>query len=145
MTKDQVLEIYRVYVSTITAQEQRRYRIIAVYSTLVAGAWAILMTGNQVNETWMLFGFIAMNPIILAIYIISLIWASTVLAFRELAKAKFAVINRIEASFPVKPFRWEWEHVKSSKFSKLKLSQLDLCVPLLIMACTFVYQVLYIA
>ena len=38
MTKEEILKVYEIYVATITAQEQRRYQIVAVYSALVAGA-----------------------------------------------------------------------------------------------------------
>ena len=134
MTKEnQILELYRIYVSTIIAQEQRRYQIIAVYSTLMAGAWGLLVTDGGAQHQALIIAFICT---------ISVIWTLTVCAFRRLAKAKFAIIDRIEADFPVQPFGWEWKYTKNNRFSNLRLSLLDTCIPLFAMACAIVYQVL---
>ena len=132
MTKaNEVLEIYRIYVTTIIAQEQHRYQIIAVYSTLMAGAWAILVTTDETLQTL----------IIMAIYVISIIWFLTVCAFIRLSKAKFAVISRLEVEFSVQPFGWEWEYIKNQKAPNARLSLLDVCVPLLVAIFAFIYQV----
>lgn len=132
MTKEnQILEIYRIYVSTIIAQEQRRYQIIAVYSTLVAGAWGLLVTSGGAYQAL----------IITSICVISVIWALTVCAFRRLAKAKFAIIDRIEADFPIQPFGWEWKHTKNNKFPNFRLSLLDISIPLFTTVCAIGYQV----
>lgn len=128
--KEELLKMYEIYVATITAQEQRRYQIVAVYSTLVAGAWAVLVTGDMSHQTLIIIG----------ICIISLVWAFTVRAFKRLAEAKFSVIRDIEKEFLIQPFRREWEYEKSGKFFYLRLSRLDEFVPWLMLFFGVTYQ-----
>lgn len=128
--KEELLKIYEMYVATVTAQEQRRYQIVAVYSTLVAGAWAVLATGNTSHQILIITG----------ICVISLVWAFTVRAFKRLADAKFSVILEIEKKFLIQPFLQEWEYEKKSKPCSLRLSRLDGIVPWILFASAFIYQ-----
>lgn len=129
--KEELLKIYGIYVATITAQEQRRYQVVAVYSALVAGAWAVLVAGGMSHQTLIIIG----------ICVISLVWVFTVRAFKRLADAKFSVIRDIEKEFSIQPFRQEWEYEKNNKFCSLRLSRLDEAVPWILFASAFIYQV----
>ena len=97
-------EIYAVYVQTIRANEQRRQTLSAVYVSLLAAIAALLASDLVFDAIWA-----AIAPLA-----ISILWFLSVSYFRKLASAKFAVVNRIEANFDVKPFELEWQIFKGS-------------------------------
>lgn len=53
--------------------------------------------------------------LLLAGIVLCVVWMLFIENFRELNKAKFDVINRMEALLPAHPFLEEWEELKKSK------------------------------
>ena len=94
---DRKLEVYKVFVSTITANENRRQQASVVYLGMVA---AIVTAVGVVHNNMPLI-----YPASL-IFLISVIWLLTIRYFRRLAKAKFAVVSEIEKIFPLLLLKW---------------------------------------
>ena len=127
------IDIYSVYVQTITANEQRRQALAAFYLSLVAAGIA-LFASEKITE------YVA---IVIPISIISMVWFSTIRYFRRLAKAKFKVISELESGFDIKPFAKEWEYYKSGQGRlKIGLTHIELIIPALIFVVSTSY-VLY--
>ncbi len=127
MAEPSRFEIYSVYVQTITANEQRRQQASVIYLTLIAAGVALLGSSVEVEPAYV-FG---------PTTVISLIWFLTINYFRALAKAKFAVINELEAGWEIEPFAKEWEALNSgSKPLRMKygLTHLEMFVPFAIFA-----------
>ena len=131
-SSDEMLELYKTYVETITANESRRQSISALYVSLIAAAGALLASDTESNEVW----------IAAAILIVSVVWFLSVRYFARLARAKFDVIERMESTFSFAPFAVEWEQFKSDgASSRLGLSgwtltRFDQVIPGLSAACS---------
>lgn len=122
------LELYRVMVETITANENRRQQMMTVYITVVIAVFAA-------------FGTIPnLDPLHLAILAIpfSVVWFWSLVYFRSLAKAKFKVIDQLEDGFFVRPFGLEWQYLSSAK---PKLSTVEMAVPLSILVASMGFLV----
>lgn len=131
--KSEIVEIYSIYVQTITANEQRRQTLAAFYLSLVAAGIALLASEKDIQ-------YIA---IAIPITIVSLVWFATIRYFRNLAKAKFIVIADLESNFEIKPFTKEWEYYKQEKGRlKIGLTHLELIIPIVIFYSSTAY-VLY--
>ncbi len=129
--KSENLAVYGIYVQTITANEQRRQALAAFYLSLVAAGIALLAS-DEITQ------YVA---IAIPISIVSIVWFSTIKYFRNLAKAKFKVIEELENDFVIKPFAKEWEFYKSggSRF-KISLTHIELIIPVMI----FIVSTLYV-
>lgn len=137
--KTELIELYKIVVNTITANEQRRQQGNAVYLSMVAAGMAAI--GGIKN----------FDPVYLALPAlpISLIWFASVRYFRQLARAKFRVIGEIEKNFSIRPFELEWQHFKSSTDGNLRLpkwlrlrfglTHLEMCVPAFLAAASALY------
>lgn len=128
----EILELYKVFVDTITANEQRRQTLSAFYTSLIAAGAALLGSGRHYDPVW----------IVSAVLVVSLIWFLTMRYFRRLAQAKFKVIGEMETHFELRPFELEWRHfknksstdsetVKPRKWSRWTLTHFDQVIPLL--------------
>ncbi len=100
------LEIYKIYVRTIIATENRRQRAATAYLSIIA---AIATVSSIIGD-------IPLVVPIGAIIFVALIWLATVYYFRRLAKAKFSVISSIEPILPIQPFKEEWKHFKKGGY-----------------------------
>ena len=124
---DRKLEIYKAFISTVTANENRRQQASVVYLGMIA---AIVTAVGVVHSN---------TPLIYPtslIFLISAIWFLTIRYFRRLAKAKFSVISEIEKDFPIAPFEMEWEILSDEKNKQIDLTHLEMLLPLLIaLAC----------
>lgn len=135
INKKEILELYAVYVQTITANEQRRLQLSAFYLTLVSTGLALLGILEGMDPVFIVF------PVLM----ISIVWFSSIKYFRQLAKAKFMVINEMENNFFLKPFGMERDNYKGKKIFKSKLlkkyglTHLDMCIPLIIGICSSIY------
>lgn len=130
--KSEMLELYSVYVETVTANEQRRQALSAFYTTIIAAGAAFLTSDNDYDHVW----------IISAIFVISVIWYLTIRYFRRLAKAKFEVIKLMESHFAVQPFGLEWKFFKGDlpdnaeaprkkrRWIRFSLTHFDMVIPL---------------
>ena len=98
------LEIYRIWVDTITAAERRRHFVSASYAFL---ALAPVPVAGALPDVEVIY-------IAAPVYFVSGLWLATVYSFRCLAIAKFKVIEELEETLPVAPFREEWRVLKSN-------------------------------
>ncbi|MDE0251002.1 MAG: hypothetical protein OXK72_08375 [Gammaproteobacteria bacterium] len=114
------LEIYKIVVNTITANEERRQRTAIAYIGMLS---AIVMVASALPKL----------PLVipaLVILVIALTWFATVLYFRRLAQAKFAVIAEIEQNLVLAAFKQEWRYFKGRNcYFKLSLTYLEMVVP----------------
>ena len=114
------LEIYKIVVDTITANEGRRQGTTTAYLGMLAAIATV---------TAAIPGLPLIAPM-LAVFVIALTWFATVLYFRRLAQAKFAVITEIEKKLVLPAFKLEWQHFKGKrKFVHLSLTYLEMVVP----------------
>lgn len=127
---DRKLEIYKVYISTITANENRRQQASVVYLGMVAAI--ITAVGIVSNKMPLIY------PASL-ILLISLVWFLTIGYFRRLAKAKFSVVSEMEKDFPIAPFEMEWEILSTEKNNRISLTHLEMFLPLFIASSCLVY------
>ena len=80
-----------------------------------------------------------------AIFVIALTWLATVLYFRRLAQAKFAVITEIEKTLVLPAFKLEWQHFKGQRsFFQLGLTHLEMVIPAGVAACGAAYILYWI-
>ena len=129
------IEIYKVVVDTIIANEGRRQRAATACLGMIA---AITTAMAAIPE-------LPLIAPMLAILVIALTWLATVWYFRRLAQAKFAVIAEIEESLVVPAFKHEWQHFKNGRtFFHLSLTYLEMVVPVLAAASSAAYILYWI-
>lgn len=127
-----IVEIYGVYVQTITANEQRRQALSAFYLSLVAAGIALLASEKEIEYL----------AIAVPISIVSFVWFSTIQYFRNLAKAKFKVIAELEDCFEIKPFAHEWGYYKQEKGKyTIGLTHLELIIPSVLFVASSIFIV----
>lgn len=131
---DRKLEIYKVFVTTITANENRRQQTSTVYLGMVA---AVVTAAGVVRDIPLIYPA-------LVILSISVIWFFTIGYFRRLAKAKFEVVSKIEEDLPIAVFDMEWQILSTGKNNRIGLTHLEMFVPSLIAASCSVYIVFWI-
>ena len=76
------LEIYKIFVGTITASENRRQQASTVYLGMIAAVFTVMASIKNIELIF---------PV-LVILVTSVLWWLTINYFRRLAKAKFSVI-----------------------------------------------------
>lgn len=129
------LEIYKVVVDTITANEGRRQRTTTTYLGMLA---AITTATAAIPGLPLIVSM-------LAVFVISVTWVTTLLYFRRLAQAKFAVIAEIEKELALPAFNLEWQHFKDKgKLIRLSLTYLEMMVPASAAAVSFAYILCWI-
>ena len=129
--KEEILELYKVMVGTITAAEARRQRVNATFTTLMVAVF---------GAAGVIDGFDFLYASIFAI-ILSLAWYTQLLYFKWLAEAKFCVIDQLEQRLSYKPFQVEWSHMQS-RLWKIPLTRLELFLPLLFLVASLAYALL---
>jgi len=126
------IELYKIMVDTITANEKRRQQVNSVnISLLVAGMAA-------------LGGIKGLDPIYVALpaFPLAAIWLLSILYFRRLAKAKWDVVHDIESNFEHQPFYKEWRKLKEqSNYISFGLTHLEMFVPFAICLSSTLYLV----
>ena len=124
------LEIYKIVVGTITANEGRRQKATATYLGMIA---AIATVASAIPN----LALIVPATIML---IIALIWLATLLYFRRLAQAKFAVIKEIEKKLALAAFEREWKYFKDKRVSfGLSLTYIEMVIPVVAAIGSFCY------
>lgn len=122
------LELYRIMVGTVTANEQRRQQISSVFMTLVAAGFGAAGAIDNFDAVY------ATVPGA----VVGIVWWLQVRYLKQLATAKFKIINRLESNFDYQPFSEEWQYTKSKKVSsswfRPSLSRIEMTVPLMISA-----------
>lgn len=134
ISKDaETLELYRMMVDTITANEQRRQQISSVFITLLAagfGAAGAIQGFNMVYAT-------------ASALVVSLVWFAQVRFLKRLATAKFHVIGQLEEKLTYHPFAEEWRFLKRDnpkrKWLLFGLSDIEMIVPLAVFFASAVH------
>ena len=123
------LELYKVMVSTITANEARRQQISSVFLSLIglgsAGAGAFHASLD--------FLYISVPGAFL-----SMIWWMQIGYLKRLAKAKFDVIEMMENKMAFQPFATEWRIFKGTT-PRATLSEIEMLVPMLCFLVCAIY------
>ena len=137
--KTETLELYKVFVETITATEQRRQAFGAFYTSLIAAGAALAGADEEIDFLWI--AVIALG--------VSIVWFLTIQYFHRLASAKFAVVASMESELAIRPFELEWYHFKNKigpngdavprPLSRWTLKHFDQVVPVAVMAASVVY------
>jgi len=124
------IEIYRILIDTRTAKEARRHQVTSVNISLLVASMAALG------------GIRGLDPVFIAIPALplSIIWFSSLLYFRRLAKAKWHVVSLIEQNFDIQAFSMEYKKFQEYyRIFRLELSQIEMFIPLSIMAVSLGY------
>ena len=128
----ETIELYRVMVDTVIANEQRRQQISSVFITLIAAGFG---AAGAIKDFELLY---ATTPAA----IVSIVWLAQVQFLKRLATAKFHVIGQLEERLSYKPFKEEWRFLKRQSsgdgraWFRIGLSQMEMTVPLVIfVAC----------
>lgn len=132
--RNELLELYRVMVDTVTANEQRRQQISSVFITLVAAGFGAV---GAIEDFQLVYATVP------AVFL-SIIWWAQVRYLKNLASAKFHVICQIEDQFVYQPFKEEWKHLKrdaasSRSWLRLGLSQIEMLVPIGVFFASFAH------
>ena len=117
---DKHIDIYRIFVQTITAAESRRQQVSAMYMSVIAVIGTAAATFK--NSTPMLLAAI--------IIIFSTAWLVSICYFRRLAKAKFHVIKKIESDLVIASFKIERDHYERSG-KRIELTQIEMAFPII--------------
>lgn len=126
------IEVYKIFVSTITANESRRQRALTVYLGMTA---AVATVTSSINDIELIVPAIV-------VWVISAIWWLSVKYFRNLAQAKFKVIAELEKDFPIAPFKIEWEKFKRRR-NLISLTHLEMVVPTLVFILATIYIIFW--
>ena len=131
---DQKIEIYGIFVRTITATENRRQQASTIYLGIIV---AVFTAAGAVGD---------MPSVLPAVATLctSIIWLVTVRYFRRLAQAKFAVIKRLESDLPFAPFELEWQEVVPKRKLKVGLTQIEMIAPATIGAIALFYVIWFL-
>jgi hypothetical protein len=127
-TEDRKLALFELYLATAEKVSDRRAQanswmlsvnsaIVGLYGYLQADKMAV---GTAQKTIW-LWAIPAAGAIVCAA------WAALLTSYRELNRAKFAVLAQLEADLPVPPFTREREIYESDK--RTSLSQIERWIP----------------
>jgi len=123
-------ELYAIFVETITAKEQRRHQVAAIYVTVISLGTALLGVYDGLEPLYVV------GPV----GVIALFWLLNMLYFRSLAKAKFAVIEEIEKDWDFRPFELEWQKLEAQPgHTRVSLTFVEILFPALILAGALIY------
>lgn len=133
--KDEILELYRMMVDTVTANEQRRQQISSVFITLIAAGFAAAGAVKDFNLIY----------VTAPAALVSMVWWAQVRYLKKLATAKFYVIDELETKLNYRPFREEWLFLKRNSdeegekrsWFRLGLAEMEMIVPLAIFVGCF--------
>jgi hypothetical protein len=125
-----LLDIYKQSAEMADRLSARRAVASSYFLTVQTGLLALLAFVSK--EKW---------QIALAGVVLALTWWFLLRSYRMLNRAKFEVINEIEAQLPAAPFKREWEILGVEEVPKRKLEdryttlgQIEQVVPLLFLA-----------
>ena len=104
-TNDNLLAQWQTCVEMANAVSERRDTMNNLFVTLNL---AIVAAISFMWDTKTIF-------LLIAGIIVCVVWFLFIQNFRELNKAKFEVINKIESRLPIKAFADEWKHLKKNR------------------------------
>ena len=124
------LEMYKLYVDMADRLSARRQQTNAFFLTLHSSAIAALCvafsTVQHIKPTWL-----KSMPFLLGI-LMCVVWLLLINSFRQVNKAKYAVIGTLEATLPVSPLsQLEWEQLGAGRDwrSYIPMTFLEMGVP----------------
>ena len=130
--EEETIELYRVMVDTVIANEHRRQQISSVFITLIAAGFG---AAGAIKDFELLY---VTTPAMF----VSIVWWAQVRFLKRLATAKFHVIGMLEERLSYQPFKEEWCFLKRQSsgeartWFRIGLSQIEMTVPLAIfVAC----------
>jgi hypothetical protein len=112
---DQQLEIYKLFVGSALAVTTQRQVLNAFFVTVNSG----------------ILGLAPPNGSIISIFVdflVNIIWYLSIVSYKQLNKAKFEVIHKMEKELPFSPFKDEWELVEKDK--RIDFTALEKWIPL---------------
>lgn len=119
---DRKLEVYKTFVETIIASENRRQQVSTIYLGMVV---AVSTVAGAVEKIELIY------PASIVL-VLSTVWFLSVRYFRKLAHAKFFVISEIEKDIPIAAFQLEWNKLKSENGSQVSLTYLEMSIPVML-------------
>lgn len=128
--EDMLLDQWQTCVEMANAISQRRDTMNNLFVTLNL---AIVAAISFMWDTKTIF-------LLIAGIIVCVVWILFIRNFRELNKAKFDVINKIEARLPIRAFDDEWQCLKNSK-KYIEGTKLETSIPI---AFAFLYVGIFI-
>lgn len=128
---NQKIEIYGIFVRTITAAENRRQQASTIYLGIIVAVFTVAGAVDELPRALPAIATLAT----------SIIWLATVKYFRRLAQAKFAAIKSIESDLPVAPFKLEWQEFDRRRKYKFGLTQIEMIAPLAIGIVALLYVI----
>ena len=139
---DHYLEQYRIYLHIFNSTSERRNKSNEFFlglNTAIIGVLGYLETKNVTGNESAIFLFAPFVGIA-----ICYIWYKIINSYRQLHRAKFAVIHQVEKKLPISLFDTEWDllgkGVDKSKY--VKISSIERNIPIIFI---ILYIVIFIA
>lgn len=104
---DHILGIYKMYVDMADKVSSRRDAANSFFLTVNTGVLGLV--GFFAQAAALPPGRIALLPVAVAGFVLSLLWRRILRSYRDLNSAKYKVIHEIELSLPLRPYDAEWE------------------------------------
>ena len=126
-----LVELYSIHSHLISVNESKRQLANQIYMAIVS---AIIAAGAVVVADESLENDVAVDLFAVTVLLLCVVWFLTIQYHRRLSSAKFAVVLKIEKSFPVQPFAEEWKYFKSreAKPWSPELTAIERIVPLIV-------------
>ena len=139
---DHYLEQYRIYIHIFNSTSDRRNKTNEFFlglNTAIIGVLGYLETKNIAENSSIIYLFAPFVGIA-----ICYCWYQIITSYKQLHKAKFAVIHNIEEKLPIALFKTEWEFLgKGKDFTKYrKISSIEKNIPIIfIILYTVIFSV----
>ena len=129
---DHLLEQYKLYVELTERVNQRREQSNRFYVTLVTAIMALLILAARlgVSDGVWPFIFLVSGEFGMAL---SAVWFVNLDSYRQLNRAKFDIINKMEKQLPATPYTGEWELLrpKDGPANYFQLTRVERFVPVI--------------
>ncbi len=129
---DHLLEQYKLYVELTDRVSQRREQSNRFYVTLVAAIAALLILAARLEVTEGVWPVIFLISGLFGIAL-SIVWFVNLNSYRQLNRAKFDIINKMEKQLPAAPYADEWELLrpKDGPANYFQLTRVERFVPVI--------------
>ena len=135
------LEQYRIYIHVFNSTAERRQKSNEFFLGINTAIMAVLgyIETKGLAESSVIFTVVPFIGIIICNS-----WRQMILSYRQLARAKFKVIHRLETKLPIALFETEWDLLGRGKDSKkyYPVSRVEKNVPLIFI---LLYLVIFFA
>ena len=139
---DHYLEQYRIYIHIFNSTSDRRNKTNEFFlglNTAIIGVLGYLETKNITENSSIIYLFAPFVGIA-----ICYCWYQIIISYKNLNRAKFAVIHKIEEKLPIALFKSEWELLgRGVDFTKYrKISSIEKVIPIIfIILYTVIFSV----